>query len=80
MARAPKDARPEDAATEEVAAAPASLSAALADSVAKVEAGPVHGALAAIESALNDLKRRAESVEEHLAADFSELIERIKAL
>lgn len=80
MARAPKDVRPDDAATEEVTSTHASLSAALAEFIAKIEVGPVHGALAAIESALNDLKRRAESVEEHLAADFSELIERIKAL
>lgn len=82
MARPAKDARDPAAPAEvpEVAevSADKSLTEMIAEALAQDIESPVHGALTAIETALNDLKRRAESVIEHLAE--SPILERIKAL
>lgn len=67
-------ARTKDAAPEAVE----SISEALAAALAKPQPAPVHGALAALQSSLIDLKARAMSIEEHLGAD--PILERIKAL
>lgn len=76
MARGLKDTRaPAD---ENDAAQP--LSATLAEALAIVPIGPVHGALVALETALTDLKARAASVDEHLGAEYAPILERIKAL
>lgn len=81
MARTPKDAR-DSAAQEENAemTVDQSLSELLASALADIPAGPVHGALSAIEIALIELKRRAATVEQHLGEDFEPILERIKAL
>lgn len=56
-----------------------SISAALAEAMSQVGPGPEHGALAAIESALVDLKARAVSVAPHLRMHV-DLLARIKSL
>lgn len=75
MARAPKEAAPVTDASEAVEL---SISGALACALAMPMPASKHGALAALQSALTDLKARAASIEEHLGAD--PILERIKAL
>lgn len=67
-------ARTKDAAPDVVE----SISDQLAAALTKSQPAPIHGALAALQSALTDLKARAVSIEEHLGAD--PILERIKAL
>lgn len=43
-------------------------------------AGSEHAALTALETALYDLKRRAETVEEHISDEFRHILDAIKAL
>lgn len=75
MAREQKAAAPRE---QELPEAITSISDMLAAALAKPQPATVRGALAALQSALVDLKARAASIEEHLGAD--PILERIKAL
>lgn len=81
MGRTTKDAR-DSAAQEENAeiASDQSLSEMLAAALSDVPIGPAHGALSAISTALNELKARAATVDEHLSAQYAPLLERIQSL
>jgi hypothetical protein len=91
MGRPAKDARPAAATDELTAAEPGRaeqfvaeetqrLSETLAQAISATPAGPIHGALAAVETALIDLKARARSVDELVRAQHAALLDRIKSL
>lgn len=81
MGRPAKDAR-DSAAQEEIAETniDLTLSEMLVAALSELPAGAEHGALAAIDTALIELKRRATTVAQHLGDEFAPILERIKAL
>jgi hypothetical protein len=66
--------------TAEIVTVDDSISAVLLAAIQAEAPGPRRGALEALHTAVAEVKHRARGLDEHLSADFRDLLDRIHAL